>query len=363
MSSVDKTGHGTYRVRFRTPDGRSRSKTFKRRVDADAFAATVETSKLQGTYTDPALGKTPFGKWAKHVQASRINLAPSTRARDDAYFRNLILPFFAGEPLAKVNPLHVQGWVSDLLAKNYAPGTIRKAYQLLSAVFDAAVTSDLIARSPCRGVKLPKDIREEMRFLAPEEIEELAEAIDPRYRALVLTGGYTGLRSGEMLGLKVNRLDMLRRQVRVVETLTEVKGQIGIGPPKSKASRRTVTMPAFLVDELAQHLAAYRDPEGWVFSSPQGGPVRRTNFRRRFWIPAIRASVGEPMRFHDLRHSHAALLVAQGVHPKVLQDRLGHASITTTLDTYGHLMTGLDEAAAELLQSSRLADVRASVPN
>jgi integrase len=146
---------------------------------------------------------------------------------------------------------------------------------------------------------------------------------------------------------------MLRRQVQVAETLTEVKGQIRLGPPKSKASRRTVTMPAFLVEELAQHFGQYLDPEGWVFSSPQGGPVRRTNFRRRFWLPAVQASVSEPLRFHDLRHSHAALLIAQGVHPKVLQDRLGHASIATTLDTYGHLMKGLDEAAADALDTSR----------
>ena len=357
MSSVDKTDHGTYRVRFRTPDGRSRSKTFKRRVDADAFAATVETSKLQGTYTDPALGKTLFGRWAEHVQASRINLAPSTQARDEAYFRNLIHPFFADEQLAKVNPLQVQGWVSALLAMDYAPGTIRKAYQLLSAVFDAAVSSDLIARSPCRGIKLPRDVREEMRFLSPEEIEKLAGAIDPRYRTLVLTGAYTGLRSGELFGLKVNRLDMLRRQLRVVHTLTEVKGLVRLGPPKSKASRRTVTMPAFLVEELAQNLAQYRDPDNWIFSSPQGGPVRRTNFRRRFWLPAVQASVGEPLRFHDLRHSHAAILIAAGVHPKVLQDRLGHASITTTLDTYGHLMKGLDEEAAQRLDEQRQIDL------
>ena len=353
MASVEKTEHGTYRIRFRTPDGRSRSKSFKRRVDADAFAATVETSKLQGTYTDPALGKTRFGEWAKHVQASRVNLAPSTRARDDAYFRNFILPAFADQPLSRVNPLQVQSWVSTLLSKDYAPATIRKAYQLLSTAFDAAVTSDLIPRSPCRGIRLPKETRDEMRFLSPEEVEKLADAIHPRYRALVLTGAYTGLRPGELLGLKVDRLDMLRRQLRVVEALTEVKGQIRLGPPKSKASRRTVTMPTFLVDELAQHLARYHDPDGWVFSSPQGGPIRRTNFRRRFWIPAVRASVGEPLRLHDLRHSHAAMLIAQGVHPKVLEDRLGHASITTTLDTYGHLMSGLDEAAADALDSIR----------
>lgn len=104
---------------------------------------------------------------------------------------------------------------------------------------------------------------------------------------------------------------MLRRQLKVVEALTEVSGKVRLGPPNSKASKPTVTLPEFLVEELAQHLAQWQDPEGWVFSAPKGGPVRRTNFRRRFWHPAVKASVGDPMRFHDLRHRHAALLIAQ----------------------------------------------------
>lgn len=93
----------------------------------------------------------------------------------------------------------------------------------------------------------------------------------------------------------------------------------------------------------------------FVFGSPDGGPLRRTNWRRRFWVPAVAASVGDPMRFHDLRHTHAALLVAAGEHPKVIQQRLGHASISTTLDTYGHLMEGLDVAAADRLEAMRAA--------
>ena len=91
-----------------------------------------------------------------------------------------------------------------------------------------------------------------------------------------------------------------------------------------------------------------------MFQAPDGGPLRRTTFRERFWLPAVRASVGEPCRFHDLRHTHVALLIAQGEHPKVIQQRLGHASIRTTLDTYGHLFEGLDEAAAERLDAGFL---------
>ena len=205
MASIDKTGTGTYRVRFRTPDGKSRSKSFKRRVDAEAFASTVETSKLQGAYVDPRLGKTRFGDWADEFHATRVNLRPSTRARDDSYFRNLILPEFADMSLTRIRPIDVQRWVADLVSAGYAPATVRKAHQLLSATFESAVTSDLIPRSPTQGIRLPRLEREEMRFLSPEEIEQLADAIDPRFRALVLTAGYTGLRIGELLGLKVDR--------------------------------------------------------------------------------------------------------------------------------------------------------------
>ena len=113
-----------------------------------------------------------------------------------------------------------------------------------------------------------------------------------------------------------------------------------------------MSVPSFIVDELARHLAVYADDSGLVFGAPEGGPIRRTNFRRRTWLPAIRASVGEPCTFHSLRHSHAALLIAQGEHPKVIQERLGHASIKTTLDTYGHLFDGLDEAAADRLDET-----------
>ncbi len=120
------------------------------------------------------------------------------------------------------------------------------------------------------------------------------------------------------------------------------------GVLRSRRSR----LPAFLVEVLAEHLASYRSTEGLVFPSSHGGPLRASNVRRRVWRPAVRASVSEPCRFHDLRHSHAALLIAHGEQPKVIQQRLGHASIRTTLDTYGRLFDGLDEAATERLNAA-----------
>ncbi len=234
-----------------------------------------------------------------------------------------------------------------------APATTRKAYQLLSSALDAAVDNGLIPLSPCVGTASSKGCGDPvMRILEPDEIETFAETIDERYRAMVLTAAYSGLLFGGRAALKIERFDVLRKTVRVEESLAEVRSEFIFKAPKSEASRRTVSVPGLLVEELARHLALFSDTSGLVFSALAGGPIRRTNFRRRIWEPAVAASVGRPCIFHDLRHAHAALLIAQGEHPKVMQERLGHASIKTTLDTYGHLFEGLDEAAADRLAAA-----------
>jgi integrase len=201
-------------------------------------------------------------------------------------------------------------------------------------------------------VKLPALEAREMHFLEPPEVNQLVEAIDAPYRAMVLTAAYTGLRFGELSALRPDRVDFLRKTIRVEESLAEIRGEFIFKRPKSAASRRTVSIPGFLVEEIAQHIAAYPDRSDLLFTAPGGGPIRRNNFRRRTWLPAVEASLDEPCTFHDLRHTHAAFLIAQGEHPKVIQSRLGHASIKITLDTYGHLFDGLDEAAADRLDET-----------
>ena len=182
----------------------------------------------------------------------------------------------------------------------------------------------------------------------------LATAIRPRYRAFVLTGAYTGLRPGELMALRQSRLDLERLRLRVEE------------PVKTPAARRTVTFPRVLAAELATHLSHHPGRHGLVFSSPEGEHMQARLFRRRVWLPAVRASVGEPMRQHDLRHTHVALLIAAGEDPYVISRRLGHASIRTTYDTYGHLFEGRDRDASialeRYLEGSPAAQMRPKPP-
>ncbi len=262
-----------------------------------------------------------------------------------------MLPAFGDVPVGAIDTQMVVRWVAELSARR-APATVRKAFGLLASSLEAAVEEGLIVRSPCRGVALPKLRRSPMRILDTGELEQLVGAVDAQYRAMVLTAAYTGLRFGELAGLHRDAADVARGVVRVEETLQEVSGEFHLGEPKSRASRRSVALPEFLCGVLDRHLADFPDPSGLVFTAPRGGPIHRVNFRRRVWLPAVDDSVGRPCRFHDLRHTHAAILIREGVHAKVIQERLGHSSITTTLDTYGHLFEGLDSAAATTLDAA-----------
>jgi integrase len=182
-------------------------------------------------------------------QATRVNLGRQTQARDGATIRNHVLPRFGTWAIGSVQPIQVAQWVADLDAAGYAPATVRKTYQLFAAAMDAAVESGLIGRSPCRGVKLPRlETRATIRYLEPTEVNNLVSAIDSRYSAMVLAAAYTGLRFSELRALRVDRFDALRRTIRVSDSLVESGGQFYFDNPKSEASRRTVRVPAFLVD-------------------------------------------------------------------------------------------------------------------
>ena len=166
----------------------------------------------------------------------------------------------------------------------------------------------------------------------------------------MITAAYTGCRIGELIALDTNRYQPDQRIIRIERSLAEVRGHLRFGQPKTAAARRAVSLPEWLPEAIDQHLDTYPPgPDGLIFTAPEGGPIRRNTFRSRFWLPAVADSVGQPMRFHDLRHSHVALLIAQGAHPAVIASRLGHTSVKTVLDVYGHLYEGLDRNAADTL--------------
>jgi integrase len=232
------------------------------------------------------------------------------------------------------------------LAGRYAPETVARTIRWVRLTLNQAVRDRRIPASPADGVRLPRSHGRRMRLLDENEVSALAAALPDRYSSVVVAAAYTGLRWGELAGLRVGDLDLPRSRLTVQSTLVEATGQPPrLGPPKSRASERTITVLGFVVDTLTQHLEACPPVDDVVWTTERGALLRRGSFGR-VWRGAVAESVGLPCRIHDLRHTHAAWLIADGVHPKAIQTRLGHGSIAVTMDRYGHLMDGLDDQIA-----------------
>jgi integrase len=349
-------GRLRYRVRYRDPAGRERAKSFARKVDAERFLRHVEADLVRGQWVDPEHGRMTVGELAERWFATTAALKPKTREDYRSLLDNHVLPAFGERPVGSIDTLTVRGWLAGLVSGGLSASRAKHAYYVLFAVLEAAIQAGAVLRNPAAGVRVPRSRRREMQFLSAAEVERLAEAITPPYGLLVRFAAYTGLRAGELAALRVKRLDLLRGTVRVVESASEVGGRLVLGSTKTYAER-TVRLPRFLRDDLAAYLADRpRDPDGCVFTALKGGPLRHNNFYQRIFCPALaRAGLPTQVRFHDLRHTCAALLIAQGAHPKAIQVHLGHSSIQVTMDRYGHLFPDALEQLADRLDAARAA--------
>jgi integrase len=302
-----------------------------------------------------------FNEWVDQWVATIVDLRPSTKARDLGYLERYVLPRFGHLELDDIDHMMVRTWVAELCSSDLSAATVTKAAQILSKVMGVAVLAGHLAKSPCDGVRLPRIEPTEMRFLTPREVHALAAAMDERYRAAVLLAAYGGLRAGELFGLRTKTVDPLRRTVTIAETVVDVGGHSYYGPPKTRAGRRTIPLPRVAAEPLVAHLATYgRKPEDLVFTAPKGGPVQLNLWRQRFWLPAVRSAGLAHLRPHDLRHTAVALWLAAGANPKEVASRAGHASVSFTLDRYGHLLPGSEERLNEALDVLADAAIEAS---
>lgn len=342
--SVDKRPNGTYRVRWREADGRQRARHFDRRRDAEVFEATVRVDLNRGTYVDPDAGKLTVGEFA-HRWAASQPWRQSSRDRVDLILRNQISPAFGPVPLRSVRTSDVQAWVGRMTASGLAPSTVVSYFRCLAAIMLAARRDRLIHETPCEGVRLPRARRNSTALvpLTSDQVWRIAESIAPRYRALVIVSATLALRQGEACGLTVDRIDFLRRRVRVDrQLLSPTRGPVSFGPPKTPRSNRVLPLPPSVGDVVAAHLAEFgHGPDGLIFTSSTGAPLRRSTWGAAFTSAAKRLGVDSSP--HDLRHHGASLLIADGCSVKAVQSFLGHATAAETLDTYSHLWPSDEE--------------------
>lgn len=357
MGSIRRSPSGKWEARYRDALGRHRSKSFSSKTAARSYLSAVETELERGDWIDPNAGRITLAEYAMQWVEGEAQLRASSRANLDSRLRLHIIPRFGSHPLNAITPAEVRQWVADL-SKRLSPGSVASTYRTLARILSTAQIEGRIRRSPCVGIRLPKQTSHtEMHFLTPREVSLLADALDDRYRTLIFTAAYTGMRWGELAGLRTKRVNLKSGFIRVTEAQTEVNGHVATGPTKTGA-HRTIALPPFLTEMLERHINEFASPEGVVFTSAEGTSIRR-NFYHRHFKPAVRrAGLPAKLRFHDLRHTCAALLIAQGAHPKEIQERMGHSTIKLTFDRYGHLFPTLDSRLRDGLEATfRDADV------
>ena len=326
--------------------------TFATKGDAQRWLAAAETDMGRGDWHDPRLGNVPFGEWAEQWLAVKTpHLQESTADLYSYLLRRHICPRFGLVQVGRITTVDIGAWLATLHSTHLSPNTVAKAYRMLKGVMDGAVNAGLIARSPCTIKGAGTEREEEMQVATPEQVAALAAAVGPRWEAIVFAAAYSGLRWGELAGLRRRDINFEANTISVTRKLGEVNGNLSFSSPKSAAGRRTVGIPSFVARSLAMHIDLYALPgdDGLVFPSADGALMRRSNFRRRVWEPAT-AEVGMTgFRFHDTRHTAATLAAASGASLKALMARIGHASARAAL-RYQHVIDGQDADIVRYLE-------------
>ena len=366
LGGVDRLPSGRYRVRLTDPatGARVSAGTFTNKADAERAFASAVAAQDRGTWVAPrtTLTLTDYSaQWLESRLTSKgARLRPRVRELYEGQLRLHILPTLGRAPVAKLRPTTVRSWYTALV--DHGPGAITaaKCYRLLRAILNTAVEDGLIAVNPCtiRGAGAERSPERVIPTIA--QVVELADTVDPRYRALVLLAAYGGLRRGELFGLRRRHVDLTRGLVTVEAQRQQLAhGELIVGPPKSDAGRRTVALPPQAIVAVQSHLDQWTGPavDDWVFTGAKGGPLRDAVWQHQWDI--ARRSVGLPdLHFHDLRHVSATLTAATGAGVKEIMHRLGHSSAQAAL-RYQHATPERDRSIADAI--SRLIEAANTV--
>jgi integrase len=354
MASIKKLENGRWLVRYRDTAGKSRERRFDLKNQATEFIGRTTVSKAEGTWIDPRAGDMRLSVWAEQFLALAGNRSANTQAIYRRDIERYILPRFGAYSLKSIPPDQVQIWLNDELNKDgLAASSVHRHYRTLRRMLQAAVEKRRLAFNPLIAVDPPKIPVRDMTCLTFDQVLTLAGNISERYRALIITAVDSGMRWGELRGLQRKRIDLGTRRVQVVDQLIKPQGGSFKRDEPKMGSRRSLKLSAFTTEVLVDHIERFSapGPDGLVFPNGRMNPLNESSFWNNHWAPA-RERTGVDCRFHDLRHTSAALAIAAGAHPKAIQTRLGHKTIAITLDLYGHLFPELDEAIADAFGAS-----------
>ncbi|MGW5455003.1 tyrosine-type recombinase/integrase [Nocardia sp. NPDC003979] len=363
VKSEERHGKGKrWRARYVDPNGVERSRAFSVKADAQAFLdGDVTTKVVTGTWVDPDRSGVLFSVVAEKWFTTKQLRKPKTVAGYRSLLDTLVIPRWGSVPLHDIEFEDVQAWVVELSVsgghrfkgQGLSASRVIQAYQVLDQVLRFAIRSKRLAVNPAAEVDLPSKSPAERQYLTHRQVLELSVA-SGRFRTLVLTLAYTGIRFGEAAALRVCDIDFQRRRITISRSATAVTG-LGIVEGDTKNhTRRSVPFPEYLADYLANQVDGM-EPTDYVFPSREGEVLGLGEFR---WVfdPAATAVKLPGLVPHSLRHTAASLAISAGGNIKVVQRMLGHKTATLTLDLYGHLFDeDLDPVAAAMDKGARAA--------
>jgi integrase len=333
FGTIRKPPSGRYQARYwHLGKQVSADTTFSNKTDARAFLAGIETDLKRGTFVDPVAGRVTFAEYAGWWLDQRP-VRQRTRETYESQL-NRLLPTFATHELSSITPAEVRTWHGRLSKSGLSWNTVAKCYRLFRTIMTTAVDDGLLLNNPVRFKGASAERIVERPLLMWPDVAALADAINPRFDALVWAAAGSGLRFGELTGLAMDHVDLDRCELRASRALSVQRGHSpALGPPKTESAHRTVEIPRSIAARIEQHIQDFEVPgerDALVFTSLRGGPLLNTYFAPR-WQQA-RSEVGlEHVRFHDLRHFAGTEAATAGASLREVMARMGHSSSAASL--------------------------------
>lgn len=307
--------------------------TFDSKTAANLWLAACETELATGNWIDTEKAEEKLEDYATRWIRQRAGLSPRTRLHYESLLRLHVAPILGDKQLRALSTASIRNWREHLIENGLGASTVAKAYRFLKAVLATAADDGILGRNPCRIVGAGTEHPAERPVLKVQQVFTLADAIEPRYRTLVLLAVFGSLRWGELIGLRKSDFDLDRCTVQIHRSISELPGGVrSVKEPKSAAGRREVALPAFLRDELRNHfdIFAEKGVHGRVFIGPEGVTPQSGNFHK-VWKRALIATGLEGTHLHDLRHTGNHLAATAGATTKELMGRMGHSSLQAAM--------------------------------
>lgn len=357
--SVKKTRSGKWEARYRDATGSERSKTFTLKADAQRHARDQLAARDRGDWVDPAAGRVTFKSYAE-VWRKQQHHRERSASKIEGQLTKHVYPTFGDRRLSSIRPSEIKAWYAGL---GLALNTRKSIYGWVAAIFRSAVDDRIIGHSPCT-LRLPSKDKDAapIEALTVAQVHAVCANMPDRLQAAVILAAGSGLRPGEWEGLTVDRIDFLRREIKIDRQLVgSDNGKPVFGPPKSAAGFRTVPVAQAVIDALAVHLTVFEpSSEGLLFTTVRGNPVGGKALYTQWRKACVDAEAPEWATPHDLRHFYASCLIASGCNVKQVQRVLGHESAVVTLDTYAHWWPDSDEAVRDAVVATLFAPAEAA---